>query len=114
MELGKAYAKTLSAGDGVFQPSIIADVLNEGSEYLRKGFEDGVFNNRGDVTRGIDEGGEQEYVLANTYNEWAKNYENSHLNLARSFRNLGKIYSSLGDYEGKLSLSMRYGSLNQF
>ncbi len=58
--------------DGAWPCVPIREVLEDGSEELRRGFQRGVYNKRGMHWRSMAEGGQQERLLEKQYSDWAE------------------------------------------
>ena len=76
---------------------IVADVLDLcDAENIRRGFGDGIVNQRGAHWR--DKGGKQERALANTYIQYAKPWVISHPHVAQMFEDIARSYESEAKY----------------
>jgi hypothetical protein len=66
------------------------------NERLARGLIIGSFNKRGVTSRGMTEGGQQEYALANQYASWAELVQASHPRTAAALRDLADSYREEG------------------
>lgn len=80
LQIGQILAHSpIDAEDNIFPCSPIRDIMEEiQSESILNGANTGIYNSRGVVTKSLNEGGQQEYVLANQYQEWANQLKNTH------------------------------------
>lgn len=70
--IGKVLAHSPNDEDGTWPALAVRNLIEESSsQHLEKGFHMGTNNKRGVTSRGIAEGGEQEYKLAQNYDGWA-------------------------------------------
>ena len=66
--IGAWLSKCQPEGDGRWPPAVIAELLDADQHAdMRRGFSDGLINNRGITSRAMDEGGAQERALAAQY-----------------------------------------------
>ena len=66
--IGQALASSPEGSDGAWPDVAVRDLIDDlGSEHIERGFELGVYNGRGVVSRSLTEGGEQERQLAERY-----------------------------------------------
>jgi hypothetical protein len=74
-QLGQVLAFAPNDTDGSFPPAAVRELLEEiRSGRLDNGLAIGIYNKRGVTTRGILEGGTQEWELARSYREQATNF----------------------------------------
>ena len=65
-------------------------------EHLGQGFAVGVYNKRGVTSRGLAEGGEQEYQLAREFHDWAAAIGDTHPRTAAILRSIADSYTNDG------------------
>lgn len=83
-------------------PSLdVCDVLEFGTDAMREGFSNGVFNARGMTSRGAYEGGQQERTLAQRFDEYASALEISYPKVAATIRGLADGYRRDGDWNDR-------------
>lgn len=93
--LGRILAYAPKGDDGVFPFEPARDILDRIEfEELRNGFYFGCLNKRGVVSRGMDEGGEQERDLEEYYRQQAKALQASHPHLANTLQAVAESYKS--------------------
>ena len=69
--IGQLLARAAVKEGEAWPPVAVRDILENGqSESLQRGFMIGIFNLRGVYSRGMDEGGRQEYELAEKFEGW--------------------------------------------
>jgi hypothetical protein len=74
-QIGQLLSHSPKGTDGLWPHEAVRRVIEEvASKELEKGFDVGVFNNRGVTTRSLTEGGVQEREIAVTYREYALNF----------------------------------------
>jgi hypothetical protein len=102
LEVGEQYiGKVLShAGpdaDGAWPARPVRDLIDElGAPQVERGFYLGVVNSRGVTTRGVFDGGAQEYELADKYGGWATALAARWPRTAAVLRQLETIYREDG------------------
>ncbi|MBF6412008.1 hypothetical protein [Nocardia cyriacigeorgica] len=97
LQIGEVLAHSPEDADGTFPSFPIREILEaEQNERLVRGFSIGVFNKRGVTSRGMAEGGQQEYDLANQYATWSEAVQASHPRTAAALRDLADSYRAEG------------------
>lgn len=93
LTVGEWLSQCRSDSDGTWPPSAIATLLDdEQHEDIRRGFSNGVFNNRGVTSRAMDEGGTQERVLAEQFRERAAKVADRYPRVAEMLGAIAKSY----------------------
>ena len=93
VKIGELLAHAPEEDDGSWPCIPVRDVIEEiGSDELEEGFEVGIFNKRGVVTRSLFEGGEQEGDLAKKYKTYAEACEIEWPRTASVLRRVAKSY----------------------
>jgi hypothetical protein len=97
LQIGEVLAHAPIDPDGTFPTLAVRDVL-EGApnDRLGRGFAVGLYNKRGFTTRGMTEGGQQEYQLASQYEDWAARIEATHPRTAAILRSVAEGYREEG------------------
>lgn len=91
--IGEWLSRCLPDSDGTWPPSVIAEVLDdEQHEDIRRGFDTGVFNNRGVTSRTMEEGGAQERALAALFRDRAGAIANRFPRVAEMLNSIAKHY----------------------
>lgn len=97
LHIGEVLAHSPVDTDGTFPVLPIRDLLEAApNERLARGFSIGVFNKRGVTSRGMTDGGQQEFDLANQYASWAEMVQASHPRTAAALRDLADSYREEG------------------
>ena len=97
LQIGEVLAHAPTDGDGVFPTDAVRDALEAApDEHLGRGFAIGVFNKRGVTSRGLTEGGEQEYQLARQFHDWASAVGETHPRTAVILRSIADSYMEEG------------------
>lgn len=97
LQIGEVFAHSPEDPDGTFPALAVRDVLEDApDERLSRGFSIGVYNKRGVTSRGMTEGGQQEYELADKYAAWAEAVQASHPRTAAALRNIAESYREEG------------------
>jgi hypothetical protein len=97
LKLGEILAHAPIGTDGVWPFEPARDVLNRPEfERMRHGFQIGAFNKRGFTSRSPGEGGDQERSLADSYRQYARALQHSHVHLAATLEELARSYESDG------------------
>lgn len=72
-QIGQVLAHAPTGEDGTWPCEPVRDLIEDlGAEHVNSGFVVGIHNKRGMVSRGLDEGGAQEFALEQRYTEWAQ------------------------------------------
>lgn len=97
LQIGEVFAQSPEDPDGTFPALPIRDVLEDApDERLARGFSIGVYNKRGVTSRGMTEGGQQEYDLADKYAAWAEAVQTSHPRTSATLRGIAESYREEG------------------
>lgn len=97
LQVGEVLAHSPEDADGTFPSLPVREVLETApDERLARGFLIGVFNKRGVTSRGMTEGGQQEYDLADQYAAWAEAVQASHPRTAAALRDIANSYREEG------------------
>lgn len=97
LQIGEVLAHSPTDADGTFPCLAVRDVLEDApDERLARGFSTGVFNKRGVTSRGMAEGGQQEYDLASRYESWAETVQTTHPRTAAALRRISDSYREEG------------------
>jgi hypothetical protein len=97
LQIGEVLAHAPKDPDGTFPTVAVRDVLEVApTDRLERGFTIGLFNKRGVTSRGMTEGGEQEYELAAQYDEWAAAVQATHPRTAAALRDVASSYREEG------------------
>ena len=100
--LGGILAHAPADADGTWPFEPAREVLDRPEcEDMRRGFQIGCRNKRGMVSRAMDEGGNQERTLAETYHKYAIAVSNSHPRLAAAMDQLASWYEQDGQREDR-------------
>lgn len=98
--VGKLLSSSPAGPDGGWPHEAVRDVIERVEDPdLESGFEVGVFNRRGVVTRHPAEGGRQERVLPDQYQAWAAQIADRWPRTAAVLRNLERTYRSYAQRE---------------
>ncbi|MDD3343405.1 MAG: hypothetical protein PHR87_07515 [Sulfurospirillaceae bacterium] len=90
-QIGKLLSYSPKGKDGLWPHESVRDILEEFlTENMKIGFQIGKQNQRGVTSRAFDDGGEQEYELAQKYYDSAEK-------LVLSYQRTSKILKDLGD-----------------
>lgn len=97
LQLGEVLAHAPEDPDGTFPTQPVRDLLESApNDRLSRGFATGVFNKRGVTSRGMTDGGQQEYALAAKYAAWAEKVQATHPRTAAALRALADGYREDG------------------
>lgn len=97
LQIGEVFAHATSDPDGTFPSRPVRDVLEAApSDRLERGFTIGLLNKRGVTSRGMTDGGKQEYDLADKYEAWARGVEATHPRTAGALRVVAESYREEG------------------
>lgn len=96
-QIGQVLAHSPADADGTWPSKAVRDFLEaHGSEEVLSGFRTGTYNKRGVTSRGVTEGGAQEYELADRYAKWADASKAQWPKTARVLRDLSEGYRREG------------------
>ena len=91
--IGEWLSECQPDSDGTWPPSVLAEVLDDDQhEDIRRGFDTGVFNNRGVTSRTMEEGGAQERALAALFKNRAAAIANRFPRVAEMLNSIAKHY----------------------
>lgn len=97
LQIGEVLAHSPEDADGTFPSLPVREILETApTESLARGFSIGLFNKRGGTSRGMTEGGHQEYELADKYASWAETVQSSHPRTATALRDIADAYREEG------------------
>ncbi len=97
LQVGEVLAHAPTDSDGTFPTRPVRDVLEAApNDRLERGFMIGLRNKRGVTSRGLTEGGRQEYDLADKYDGWAEAVEATHPRTAGALRSVAEAYREEG------------------
>jgi hypothetical protein len=97
LHVGEVLAHAPGDPDGTFPTLAVRDALETApNDSLARGFTIGLFNKRGFTTRGMTEGGKQEYDLAKSYESWAEAVQATHPRTADALRSVAESYQEEG------------------
>jgi hypothetical protein len=97
LQVGEVLAHAPSDSDGTFPTRAVRDVLEAApNDRLERGFMVGLRNKRGMTSRGLTDGGQQEYELADRYDAWAEAVEATHPRTAGALRGVAESYREEG------------------
>ena len=93
-KIGELLSKAPSEEDGSWPCPAVCEVLEAvASEDIASGFEIGVYNARGVVSRSLDEGGKQERELSARYLAWARRLAFDYPYVAKSLQRIAESYN---------------------
>ncbi|WP_308799537.1 hypothetical protein [Agromyces silvae] len=97
LQIGEVLAHAPTDPDGTFPARAVRDLL-EGApnDRLERGFVIGLHNMRGVTSRGMTEGGQQEFDLAKDYDARAERIEATHPRTAGALRQVAESYRQEG------------------
>jgi hypothetical protein len=97
LQVGEVFAHAPADADGTFPVRAVREVLETApNERLERGFIIGLFNKRGVTSRGMSDGGQQEYDLAAKYENWAEAVDATHPRTARALRAVAESFREEG------------------
>jgi hypothetical protein len=97
LQIGEVLAHAPEDPDGTFPTLPVRDALEAApSNRLERGFSVGLFNKRGITSRGLTDGGQQEYDLAAKYESWASAVQATHPRTASALRDMAERYREEG------------------
>lgn len=93
--IGQALTSSPRGADGAWPDVAVRDLIEDlGSEHIERGFEIGVHNGRGVVSRSLTEGGKQEMELADRYKGYADALNDEWPRTAGMLRRISDVYTS--------------------
>lgn len=97
LQIGEVFAHSPSESDGTFPARAVRNVLEAApNDRFERGFIIGLHNKRGVTSRGMTDGGKQEYDLAQQYDTWAELVEATHPRTAGALRSVADAYRNEG------------------
>lgn len=97
LHVGEVFAHSPTDRDGTFPAKAVRDVLETApNDRMERGFVIGLQNKRGVTSRGMAEGGKQEYELAEQYDGWAEAIAATHPRSAGALRMVADSYREEG------------------
>lgn len=97
LQIGEVLAHAPEDPDGTFPTLPVRDVLESApDDRLGRGFTIGLSNKRGITSRGLTEGGKQEYDLAAKFESWAAAVQATHPRTAAALRDMVDSYRDEG------------------
>lgn len=97
LQIGEVFAHAPTDRDNTFPTRAVREVLETApNDRLERGFVIGLLNKRGVTSRGLSEGGQQEYELATKYEDWARAVEATYPRNARALRSVAESYREEG------------------
>ncbi|CRI65399.1 conserved hypothetical protein [Thiocapsa sp. KS1] len=91
--IGQILAHAPEGADGIWPGIPARDILDRPElAQMRRGFETGTYNKRGITSRAMDEGGNQERVLADRFRRYAIGLAATHPHLAESLERIARTY----------------------
>ncbi|MEX0160632.1 MULTISPECIES: hypothetical protein [unclassified Microbacterium] len=97
LQIGEVLAHAPVDPDGTFPTLPVRDALEAApNDRLERGFSIGLYNKRGVTSRGMTEGGDQEYALADRYDSWAAGVQATHPRTASVLRDVANGYRDEG------------------
>lgn len=97
LQIGEVFAHSPRESDETFPARAIRNVLEAApNDRFERGFIIGLHNKRGVTSRGMTDGGKQEYELARQYDQWAARVEATHPRTAGALRSVGDSYREEG------------------
>ena len=96
-QIGQLLSRAPLEEDGSWPCRSVCEVIEAiGSQEIGSGFEIGVYNGRGVVSRGLDEGGAQERVLSGKYRSWAQRRAFDYPYVAGILERIASSYDMIG------------------
>jgi hypothetical protein len=97
LQIGEVFAHAPTDSDHTFPTRAVRDVLEVApNDRLERGFITGVRNKRGVTSRGMTEGGQQEFELATDFEKKADRVEATHPRTAGALRQIAESYRAEG------------------
>jgi hypothetical protein len=97
LQIGEVLAHAPEDPDGTFPTLPVREVLEAApNDRLERGFRIGLFNKRGITSRGLTDGGQQEYDVAAKYESWAGAVQATHPRTASALRDVADSYRDEG------------------
>lgn len=107
--LGELFAHAPADTDDTWPCRPVCEVMERiGSFDLRRGFENGVYNARGAVWRGMEEGGDQERELAASWRSKAEKLAYDYPFVSTALEGIAKLYDGdAGEHDTEAQVTMR-------
>jgi hypothetical protein len=100
IHIGQVFAHARQDPDGTWPTLPVRNVIEKlASEKVENGFWTGTFNKRGVTTRGLTDGGKQEYALADQFDDWARRIKDRWHRTAALLRSIAESYRVQGRRE---------------
>lgn len=97
LQIGESLARSRVTHEGTWPPAGVVEVLEKlATDSMLRGFRIGAYNKRGVTSRGLADGGRQEYALAKQYRTWATRWKFESPKTARLLRELADDYDAEG------------------
>lgn len=97
LQIGEVLAHSPEDPDGTFPTLPVRNVMEDApDDRLARGFGIGVYNMRGVTSRGMTDGGQQEYDLAGKYAKWAERAQATHPRTAAALRDIAESFRADG------------------
>jgi hypothetical protein len=91
--IGQVLAASPPGKDGIWPSREVRDIVETiGNQSIDSGVHTGVINDRGFTSRGVFDGGQQEWQLAERYRDWAKRSASAWPRTSRVLRGLADSY----------------------
>lgn len=95
--VGQVFAHAQEDPDGTWPTAPVRNLIESvASPDLESGFRTQIYNNRGITTRGLTDGGKQEYDLANQFEDWARDLTDKWPRTASVLRSVAEGYRADG------------------
>jgi hypothetical protein len=91
--IGQTLATCPQGSDGIWPAEAVREIVETiGSQSIESGIHTGVINDRGTTSRGVYDGGKQEWDLAAKYRDWSKQTATEWPRTSRVLRRLAESY----------------------
>jgi addiction module HigA family antidote len=95
LRIGQALSSSPKGSDDAWPDIAVRDLIDDlGNEHIERGFEIGVYNGRGVVSRSLTEGGKQERRLSEKYGGYAEALNDGWPRTAAMLRRIADVYAS--------------------
>lgn len=109
LQIGQVLARSGTDADGSWPPRVVRDFFeSQSTEKMLSGFRMGTYNKRGVTSRGMTDGGSQEYRLAARFQAWA-DAASAWPKTARVLRDLAEGYKAEGHANDEESQRIQEG-----
>jgi hypothetical protein len=100
IHMGQVFAHSRQDPDGTWPTLPVRNALEHlSNEKIESGFWSGAHNKQGVTSRGLTDGGEQEYKLADKFDQWARQAKDGWPRTASVLRSIAESYRSEGRRE---------------